>query len=177
LGGDAGGDTRYRLRYSGHGPQRDLVPSSRGEGGPQEASSPAVAGRGPHVLLVVGMRGHFRRLDHGLPEMHNRRSAAIRPSEEDRGSKHPRTPYFGSLKARDTSTVWGHIHPGAFAHGGRHLRPNRSRSRRCYLSICFLMIPVNHHTKQVSVFLIVKINCGILAQCSQNSCSEAAIWN
>jgi len=38
-----------------------------GEGGPRPAYSPAVAGGGPHVLLVVGMRGHFRALDDHLP--------------------------------------------------------------------------------------------------------------
>jgi len=34
-------------------------PSPRGEGGSQPAPSPAGARRGPHVLLVVGVRGHF----------------------------------------------------------------------------------------------------------------------
>jgi hypothetical protein len=31
-----------------------------GEGGPRQAYSPAAAGGGPHVLLVVGMRSPFR---------------------------------------------------------------------------------------------------------------------
>jgi len=34
-----------------------LLPSPRGEGGPRHALSPAGAGRGHHVLLVVGVRG------------------------------------------------------------------------------------------------------------------------
>jgi hypothetical protein len=40
----------------------------------------AVAGRGPNVLLVVGMRGYFRRLDHRLPAMDNRGLSLTRPS-------------------------------------------------------------------------------------------------
>jgi hypothetical protein len=43
--------------------QKDLPPSPRGEGGPRQAFSPAVAGR---------MRGYVRALDHELPATHNR---------------------------------------------------------------------------------------------------------
>jgi hypothetical protein len=43
--------------------EKNLFPSPRGEGGPRQAFSPAVAGR---------MRGYFRALDDRLPATHNR---------------------------------------------------------------------------------------------------------
>ena len=84
-----------RLRARGGGrvrAARYFHPSPRGEGGPRQAFSPAVAGRGPHVLLVVGMRGHFRRFDHRLPATHNRGlgvSRQLTPSVLSRGGSEP----------------------------------------------------------------------------------------
>ncbi len=48
-----------------------------------------------------------------------RDKGVYRPSERDRGSKHPRDPYLGSLNPWGTSTVWqATIHPSGYMLGG-----------------------------------------------------------